>query len=111
MKEKEDWSLKGKGWIDIPDLDMTPDEYNKWKIGEAQSLATTNVNLKSDDDVKVYPKEVIETLRLKLIEDIKKLKPITDGDDAPGYITGFYNGYDDAICCVELIIKERFGVE
>lgn len=68
------WSLKGKGWIDIPDLDLTPDEYNEWKIKQSQSLARPTIvgEFKSDKDIKVYPKEVIETLRQKLIEDLEK---------------------------------------
>jgi hypothetical protein len=95
----DDWSLKGKGWIDIPDLDLTPDEYNEWKIWEAQSLATTNVKLKSDKDIKVYPKEVIEILRQKLVDDICM------------FCIKHYWEYDTSILALIDIINKRFGKE
>jgi len=96
----DDWNLKDKGYIDIPDLELTPSEYNKWKIREAQSLARPSIigEFKTDKDIKVYSKDVIEFLRQKLIEDIKE-----------EFIQNKLSGY--VLNNIEKKLNKRFGVE
>lgn len=67
--------------------------------------------LMEEMDWSLKDKSAIETLRQKLMEDIKELKPITSVDDNSDYIDGFFMGYESAQAAVELIINKRFGVD
>jgi len=61
------------------------------------------------DGHSIYSEQDLETLRQKLIEDVKSLKPITDleGD----LHEGFHYGFEDAIAMIKIILDKRFGVE
>ena len=85
---KKDWNLKGKGLYDYPDIDETIEQFNdareKWlKLINSSDYKCSSQNNaiwkndhygieKTEDDVKVYNKIDIETLRKKLNDDVRQ---------------------------------------
>ena len=115
---KKDWNLKGKGLYDYPDIDETIEQFNdareKWlKLINSSDYKCSSQNNaiwkndhygieKTEDDVKVYNKIDIETLRKKLIEDIDI------------WMEAHYYAFidkDEEIYGIEKIINKQFGVE
>jgi len=95
---------------------MTSDD---WSLkGKLKTIAEENIGFATLDGTETMPvydlcyeKDDIETLRQKIINDIKKLEPITDCDDNSDYMDGFFMGYESAQDSIKIIINERFGVE
>ena len=84
----DDWSLKGNGWIDYPDIDDTLDEWN--------SSNPNPMMKKTKKDITGYSKYQIDTLREKLIEDFR---------------SRCWRGRHIGLGDIEQIINKRFGVD
>lgn len=107
----DDWSLKGRRREDETHTQCILCNIAFTKKNTFLKHLNEVHGFKLETDERNYDKKDIETLRRKLIEDIKELEPITNVDDNHEYIDGFHTGFQSAQDMLQYIINKRFGVD